>query len=77
MPFSKLPSLRNITCCATFVDINEAAAKETAEIILGEGGDAGHGRADVADAVDVAHVVSSCLDRFGRIDALHKQRRHR
>ncbi len=71
VPFSKLPSLRNITCCATFVDINEAAAKETAEIILGEGGDAGHGRADVADAVDVAHVVSSCLDRFGRIDALH------
>ena len=53
------------------VDINEAAAKETAEIILGEGGDAGHGSADVADAVDVAHVVSSCLDRFGRIDALH------
>ncbi len=53
------------------VDINEAAAKETAEIIVGEGGDAEHGRADVADAQDVARVVSSCVDRFGRIDALH------
>ena len=53
------------------VDINEAAARETAEVILGEGGEAGHGRADVADAADVARVVSSCGDRFGRIDVLH------
>ncbi len=53
------------------VDIDEDAARETAEIILGEGGDAAHGQADVADSADVARVVASCLDRFGRIDVLH------
>ncbi len=53
------------------VDINEAAAMETAKIIVGEGGDARHGGADVADAEGVRRVVSSCVDRFGRIDVLH------
>jgi NAD(P)-dependent dehydrogenase (short-subunit alcohol dehydrogenase family) len=52
------------------VDLNEKAAQETAEIIFGEGGDAVPDTADVASSADVERVVSSCLDRFGRIDVL-------
>jgi NAD(P)-dependent dehydrogenase (short-subunit alcohol dehydrogenase family) len=53
------------------VDINEAAAHETAEIIRSEGGTAAAGRADAARSSEVKAVVDECLRQFGRIDVLH------
>ncbi len=52
------------------VDINLAAAEETAEIIRGEGGTAEAFRADVARAGDVEAMVARCLEVFGRVDVL-------
>ncbi|HEX2134384.1 MAG TPA: SDR family NAD(P)-dependent oxidoreductase, partial [Microvirga sp.] len=52
------------------VDINEAAARETAEIIRGEGGEAEAWQADASRSADVERMVAGCLDRFGRIDVL-------
>ncbi len=52
------------------VDINLAAAEETAEIIRGEGGTAEAFRADVARAGDVEAMVTRCLEVFGRVDVL-------
>src|SRR5215471_19294448 len=52
------------------VDLNKAAAQETAEIIRSEGGDAEAIQADASDATDVDRAVTACLDRFGRIDVL-------
>ncbi len=52
------------------VDLNEAAARETAELIASEGGEAAVYRADASRAEDVQGMVSACLDRFGRIDVL-------
>ena len=52
------------------VDLNEAAAHETAELIRSEGGEAEACRADVSNGADVERVVSLCLERFGRIDVL-------
>jgi NAD(P)-dependent dehydrogenase (short-subunit alcohol dehydrogenase family) len=53
------------------VDINEAAAEETAGIIAGEGGAAAVQRADVSRAEDVAAMTERCLDLWGGIDVLH------
>jgi len=52
------------------VDINPAAAEETAEIIAGEGGEAVALQADVSKAGDVAASVARCLELYGRIDVL-------
>jgi NAD(P)-dependent dehydrogenase (short-subunit alcohol dehydrogenase family) len=52
------------------VDLNQAAAEETAAIIRGEGGEADAAPADAARAADVERIVAACLDRFGRIDVL-------
>jgi NAD(P)-dependent dehydrogenase (short-subunit alcohol dehydrogenase family) len=52
------------------VDIDEAAAHETAAIIRDEGGAAEALQADAAKADEVAAVVAACLDRYGRIDVL-------
>jgi NAD(P)-dependent dehydrogenase (short-subunit alcohol dehydrogenase family) len=52
------------------VDINQAAAQETANIICGEGGEAQAVQADASKAPDVVRTVASCVDRFGRIDVL-------
>ncbi len=52
------------------VDINLAAAEETAGIIRGEGGTAEACRADVARAGDVEAMVARCLEVFGRVDVL-------
>jgi NAD(P)-dependent dehydrogenase (short-subunit alcohol dehydrogenase family) len=52
------------------VDLNEAAARETADIIRGEGGEAQDFQADASKADHVAGMVAACLDRFGRIDVL-------
>jgi len=52
------------------VDINLAAAEETAGLIRGEGGQAEACRADVAKAAEVAAMVARCLEVYGRIDVL-------
>jgi NAD(P)-dependent dehydrogenase (short-subunit alcohol dehydrogenase family) len=52
------------------VDVNGAAARETADIIRGEGGDAEAAQADVSMTADVARVVAACLSRYGQIDVL-------
>ena len=57
--------------CVHCIDINADAARETADIIRSEGGDAGADCGDVSNAADVSRTVASCLERFGRIDVLH------
>src|SRR5712692_7035849 len=52
------------------VDVNLAAAQETAGIIAGEGGTAQAYRADVTSAADVAAMVEACKRAYGRIDVL-------
>jgi NAD(P)-dependent dehydrogenase (short-subunit alcohol dehydrogenase family) len=52
------------------VDINEAAARETVEIIQGEGGMAEGLNVDAAKADQVATMVAACLERYHRIDVL-------
>ena len=53
------------------VDLDLAAAEETAGIILREGGDAFALAADVTRAADVARAVETVLARWDRIDILH------
>ena len=53
------------------VDINAAAADETAEIICGEGGKAATFTCDVTQAAEVDAVVTAVERDFGRIDILH------
>ena len=52
------------------VDINLAAAEETAEIIRGEGGEAVALQANVTRLADIDAVVEASLAAFGRIDVL-------
>src|SRR5947207_8197427 len=52
------------------VDINLAAAEETANIISNEGGLALPFRADVTKSDDVEAMVRACVADFGRIDIL-------
>jgi len=52
------------------LDINEAAARETAGIIEGEGGTCAVHRTDMLDSASVQEMVQACLDRFKRIDIL-------
>jgi NAD(P)-dependent dehydrogenase (short-subunit alcohol dehydrogenase family) len=52
------------------VDRNEDAARETAEIIRGEGGDAEAWTADAASGADVERMVAACVERYGTIDVL-------
>jgi NAD(P)-dependent dehydrogenase (short-subunit alcohol dehydrogenase family) len=52
------------------VDINEAAARETVEIIRDEGGEAEACVADASKSSDIARAAAECLARFGRIDIL-------
>src|SRR5580692_3323173 len=52
------------------VDINEAAANETRQIIEGEGGTCAVHRCDTLIAAAVQEMVQACLDRFKRIDIL-------
>lgn len=51
-------------------DINLAAAEETASIITKEGGAAKAVRADVTRQSDIAAMVKTCQDAYGRIDIL-------
>ena len=52
------------------VDINAEAAKETAEIIRSESGEAEAMRADVSKHDDIKKMVEACVERYGRIDVL-------
>ena len=52
------------------VDRNAAAAKETVEIITGEGGKATAFTADVSRETEVEAMVAACLKAYGRIDVL-------
>ena len=52
------------------VDVNHAAAEETANIIMSEGGLALPFRADVTKDADVEAMVRACVADFGRIDVL-------
>jgi NAD(P)-dependent dehydrogenase (short-subunit alcohol dehydrogenase family) len=52
------------------VDRNAAAAKETADVIAGEGGKAVAFKADASRGEDIAAMVAACLKVFGRIDVL-------
>ena len=52
------------------VDVNEAAARETVDIIRGEGGAAEALQADASKADQVAAMVAACLERYQRIDVL-------
>src|SRR5580692_10230724 len=52
------------------IDINEAAAQETRQIIEGEGNTCAVHRCDMLDAAAVQEMVQACVDRFKRIDIL-------
>ncbi|MDH3236612.1 MAG: SDR family oxidoreductase [Alphaproteobacteria bacterium] len=52
------------------VDLNMAAAQETATIISDEGGEATAHQTDVTDEAAVETMVEACLDAYGRIDIL-------
>jgi NAD(P)-dependent dehydrogenase (short-subunit alcohol dehydrogenase family) len=52
------------------VDINEAAANETRQIIEGEGGTCAVRRCDMLQSAEVQEMVQACLDCFKRIDIL-------
>jgi NAD(P)-dependent dehydrogenase (short-subunit alcohol dehydrogenase family) len=52
-------------------DIRLAAARETKEIIDGEGGECTACHVDVSDAEQVRVMVETCIDTYGRIDILH------
>lgn len=51
-------------------DLDEAAARETAALIQGEGGTALAVRADASQSADLEHLVALAVQRFGRIDVL-------
>jgi NAD(P)-dependent dehydrogenase (short-subunit alcohol dehydrogenase family) len=52
------------------LDVNMEALAETAAIIDAEGGTCATRRCDMTIAAEVAEMVGSCIDRFGRIDIL-------
>lgn len=51
-------------------DVNEAAARETADMIAKDGGTAQAIRADVTSHDDIRRMVKACTDAYGRIDVL-------
>src|SRR5271166_6731397 len=53
------------------VDMNEEAARKTADEIVAEGGQAVAIAADVSRSEDVQRIVNRTIDRFGRIDVIH------
>lgn len=53
------------------VDVNAEAARETCEIIRGEGGNALPFAADITKASDIAAAIDEARRAFGRIDILH------
>jgi NAD(P)-dependent dehydrogenase (short-subunit alcohol dehydrogenase family) len=55
----------------TCIDVVEAAARETAGIITGEGGRAAAIAADVTSLASVEEAVAAALSAFGHLDILH------
>ncbi|HWP48602.1 MAG TPA: SDR family NAD(P)-dependent oxidoreductase [Candidatus Limnocylindrales bacterium] len=53
------------------VDINPAAAEETRDIIVREGGECIVQAGDVSKAGDVQTIVERCMESYGHIDILH------
>jgi NAD(P)-dependent dehydrogenase (short-subunit alcohol dehydrogenase family) len=53
------------------VDFNPDAARETVEIILGEGGAASAAICDVTNSEQVKKIVDDVVAKHGRIDVLH------
>jgi NADP-dependent 3-hydroxy acid dehydrogenase YdfG len=53
------------------VDMNEAAAQATAEIIKGQGGEAIAVRANVTDLDEVRAATDAAVKAYGRLDVLH------
>src|SRR6195256_732765 len=53
------------------VDINKAAADETAAEIRAEGGTAEAFQADITDETTVEAAITSCYQLWGSIDILH------
>lgn len=53
------------------IDVDEAAATETRDIIRNEGGSCELAIADIAREDQVRAFVASCMARWGRIDILH------
>jgi NAD(P)-dependent dehydrogenase (short-subunit alcohol dehydrogenase family) len=53
------------------VDLKQAAAEETAAIVVGEGYEAIAIQGDVSDDTDVAGAVSTAISHFRKIDILH------
>jgi NAD(P)-dependent dehydrogenase (short-subunit alcohol dehydrogenase family) len=53
------------------VDLNQAAAEETAQIIRSEGGQAEIFAGNVTDEESVKGMVKACIDAFGAVDVLH------
>ena len=51
-------------------DVDETAARETADVIRSEGGDAVASQCDVTQSAAIAAAVSACLERYGRLDVL-------
>src|ERR1700739_4069787 len=56
---------------AVAVDVNLAAAEQTANIIEDEGGVCTPLQADVTDPVMVEKFAADIINRYGRIDVLH------
>lgn len=53
------------------VDINMETAKETANMIKRQGGEAIDVKADVSDVLEGKAMVETAVDRFGKLDILH------
>lgn len=53
------------------VDLDEAAGKETVELVGAAGADASFFRADVTNSEDVAAMVAHAVSTYGRLDCAH------
>lgn len=53
------------------VDIDEALAQDTVDMIAKEGGEASALKADITREADCKAIADTCVERYGRIDILH------
>jgi NAD(P)-dependent dehydrogenase (short-subunit alcohol dehydrogenase family) len=63
--------LASLGAAVVLADINGGAAAKRAERIRAAGGDAVAVTTDVSDEAQVARMVQTALDEFGRLDILH------
>jgi NAD(P)-dependent dehydrogenase (short-subunit alcohol dehydrogenase family) len=64
-------TLAQLGAAVVLADINGPAAERRAEQIRADGGDAFAVQTDVTDEPQVARMVQTALDEFGRLDILH------